>query len=60
MLDSATMRLHRLTEGSKEALRLASLPWDAPRSFKMFEHNINGVHVRRRQRGVRNSEEFHI
>eukprot|EP00974_Lingulodinium_polyedra_P093335 9040269-Lingulodinium_polyedra.AAC.1 len=54
------MQLHREFQGSKDALRLASLPWSAPHDSTSCGHNIRGVHLRRQHRGVSNSEEFHI
>eukprot|EP00974_Lingulodinium_polyedra_P084284 8160032-Lingulodinium_polyedra.AAC.1 len=60
MLDAATMQLHWLGHGGVEAARLAALPWSTPRADSLSEQLIGGVHLRRQEQGVPNSEQFHI
>eukprot|EP00974_Lingulodinium_polyedra_P007265 690440-Lingulodinium_polyedra.AAC.1 len=60
MLDAATMQLHWLRTASREAARIALLPWSTPRAETFSNHLIQSIHQRREAQGVPNSEEFTI
>eukprot|EP00974_Lingulodinium_polyedra_P097090 9410066-Lingulodinium_polyedra.AAC.1 len=54
------MQLHWLRTASREAARVASLPWSTPRADTFSNYLINAVHQRRQEQGVPNSEQFTI
>eukprot|EP00974_Lingulodinium_polyedra_P110298 10669457-Lingulodinium_polyedra.AAC.1 len=54
------MQLHWLRTASREAARIAGLPWVTPRADTFSDYLINAVHQRREAQGVLNSELFTI